>query len=310
MENDDLILIIFLLIVFVTVFVLFSLAKGIGRFVFERLISNKAKERLTSYYNNCFFKTLFQGAYAGLCLGPWIAILNFIVLTIKDDFSGWYILLEILLIIIFLPMCIIFYTILCSLFGVLFGVISGILMSAFQKIARSRRTIKHFIKIDMVELFSSMFVGAIIGGYSLSKILPDINLLKCGILGASLVLGSNLLRALYNYLAYMITKSIVRYFRYFSPILLFILSTLCILLSCIEGKNLDFALFGHRMVSLGPILFFLCFFGEFSRLKFIRITGLYMAAFIAGEMMEMTTDDLASLTPIYVFSSPIHFHLF
>ena len=306
--NDDLIFVLLLLVATAFLYVMSLLSRRVGRFVFERLVSPKAKAKLTNYYNNIFFARMFQGAFAGLCLGPWLGIPVGIVSFIKEDHSGMGIGLIILEFVFIFPMFIFFYSILCSLFGVVFGVLSGILMSIFQKVSRARRTIKHFAKIDTVKFLSSLFVGAIIGGYSLSKLLPNVNLLVCGILGSCFILGGSLLRALYNYLAYKVTKSIVHSFRYFYPSLVFLISVICILLSCVKGKTLNPVLFGHRMATLGPMLFFLCFYGEFSQLNFIKKTGLVMFDTIVG-VMGLGEKDLSSLTPIYLFSSSLSFVL-
>ena len=306
--NDDLIFLLLLIVSFVLVYAVSLLAKRVSRFVFERLISKKAKERLTNYYNDLFFTRMFQGAFAGLCLGPWFGIPFFIVSLIEECHSGASIGIIIVETIIVFPMFILFYSMLCSLFGVVFGVLSGILLSIFQTVSRARRTIKHFAKTDTVTFFSSLFVGIIIGGYSLSKLLPDVNLLVCGILGGCSILAGKLLRAFYNYLAYKVTKSIMCTFRFFYPSLTFLLSIVCILLSCIKGKTLDPALLGHRMAIFGPMLLFLCFYGEFSRLNFIRKTGLVMVNTIIG-ILHLNDKDLTSWTPIYLFSASLSFVL-
>lgn len=298
--KDDLIVLAILSAVF---FVFFFVQKRMGRFVFERLISDREKDRLSSYYKFKFFPIIIKGIIAGLCMGPLYTIPVYIISIINNDIQDLCLGLQILLYILGFPLCVIIYSILCTLYGILFAVFENLLLTVVRAIANSDPDSK-----DAQILSPDQFVWTLFGTLGISQLFPNTSILICLMLSGVLVLGVKIWKLFFGYWLSKGTKRIWHKIQKLNSALVFSVSIFCVFVSCANSNSIDFAMFGNRMLRYGPLLLFFSFFDELSRISFVK----KVEAFMTGLLLDFLNVDVKtpfSSIGIIVFSSALSFVL-
>lgn len=306
--SDDIDIIIILAIILAFLFFIFFISKNIGNFVFKNLISDKAKNRLSNYYKNQFFPTLTKGIFAGLSVGPFysmpycIHVLFFEEIPVPD----W---IEVLMKISFLPVIVTCVSVYCALFGMFFEVLSDLFYSVFKFISSPNLDSKmntHFIS---AEQFSAIFVSALFGAMLISSVFPGTNLLVCLILCGFLELCKKLWQAIIGYYVRKSVQQSWQRIQKYDFIIIFSVSIICIILSCIHAQSIDFAMLRANMLHYGPLVFFFSFYDKLLEFpltrKVIKNVGAFMFEFIKDKIDLSPTPML----PIYIFASSLSFTL-
>lgn len=306
--NDELAIIIILAIVAAVLSFFFFFSKLIGGFIFKRLISDSTKKQLTDYYRFKFFPSLIKGAFAGLCVGPLYAIPYYIYLIIVDDMPDFCLGVQILLYVCFFPCFIAIQSIICSMFGMIFEVFSDLLLSVIKKISNSNPDLNINDKSISSEQTSALFVWTLFGTMGVSKLFPDSNILVCLTLSLVLVLGKRIWTRIIEYLASKGIKNFWEKFQKYSSVIVFLISIICVFILCIDGKSIDFALLGDRLLFYSPLLLFFSFYDEIAKFSFIRKIGIFIAE-VFLEILHENVKSPSPMAPICIFSSSLSFVL-
>ena len=310
--SDELAIIILMALVAATFCFFFIISKKIASWFFKHL-SPTVKQRLSNYYKANFFSTLINGAFAGLCVGPFYSIPLgiYIVISdwIKNDFEIIY-LLGFFVLTVFVPIL----SLIFALFGIVFWLLSNLILSVGVIISKSNPNLYIKGEINTTNQLPLLFVLIFFGAMIISLSFPEINLLACLVLSGCLELGKTIWQWIVCYFACKCTKVFQNKFQTYGSIIIFLISLFCIFFSCIHGKSIDFVKFGDTVLHYGPLLLFFSFYDELLKSSYIRKLR-NVGLLIALSSMGLSVDDvnfshIKSLTaPIYIFSSALSFVL-